>query len=199
MKLLFQNIDITCLIDAQTVNRRDNENRPERRIPCSMLDFGAARRFDPERIEAFPTLVTATLDEDQDAVEAAAISVGYLSPEDDPEYRQAVVDMVTTAAEPARAGRLGSALTVAAPALASVSRAPSAAALSVFGGFFGGSAELLALVGGSASLKAMTVRMLRAHTISGRRSCPARKLTAAKKSLRVGCAQSTIKISELKH
>ena len=104
MKLLFQNIDITCLIDAQTVNRRDNENRPERRIPCSMLDFGAARRFDPERIEAFPTLVTATLDEDQDAVEAAAISVGYLSPEDDPEYRQAVVDMVTTAAEPSSGG-----------------------------------------------------------------------------------------------
>lgn len=103
MKLLFQNIDITCLIDAQTVNRRDNENRPERRIPCSMLDFGAARRFDPERIEAFRTLITATLDEDQDAVEAAAISVGYLSPEDDPEYRRAIVDMVTTAAEPARA------------------------------------------------------------------------------------------------
>ena len=69
----------------------------------ALLDFGAVRRFDPERIEAFRTLITATLDEDQDAVEAAAISVGYLSPEDDPEYRRAIVDMVTTAAEPARA------------------------------------------------------------------------------------------------
>lgn len=46
---------------------------------------------------------TATLNEDRSEVKAAAMSVGYLSPEDDPEYRRTIVDMVTTAAEPARA------------------------------------------------------------------------------------------------
>jgi len=67
-----------------------------------LLDFGAARRFDAALVEAFRTLVDASLGGDESAVERAAMAVGYLGPEDAPAYRRAVVDMVSIAAEPAR-------------------------------------------------------------------------------------------------
>jgi predicted unusual protein kinase regulating ubiquinone biosynthesis (AarF/ABC1/UbiB family) len=67
-----------------------------------LLDFGATRRFAPDLVDAFRTLVEASLGDSENAVEQAAQAVGYLAPEDAPAYRRAVVDMVSVAAEPAR-------------------------------------------------------------------------------------------------
>ena len=67
-----------------------------------LLDFGATRRFTPDLVEDFRTLVEASLGDSGDAVERAAQDVGYLGSDDTPAYRRAVVDMVSVAAEPAR-------------------------------------------------------------------------------------------------
>jgi predicted unusual protein kinase regulating ubiquinone biosynthesis (AarF/ABC1/UbiB family) len=67
-----------------------------------LLDFGATRRFDPALVEAFRTLIDASLGDDEKAVERAAMNVGYLAPEDAPAYGRAVLEMVSIAAEPAR-------------------------------------------------------------------------------------------------
>jgi predicted unusual protein kinase regulating ubiquinone biosynthesis (AarF/ABC1/UbiB family) len=67
-----------------------------------LLDFGAARRFAPERVDAFRSLIAASFDEDKSAVESAAMAVGYLSPADPAAVRRAIVQMVYIATEPAR-------------------------------------------------------------------------------------------------
>jgi predicted unusual protein kinase regulating ubiquinone biosynthesis (AarF/ABC1/UbiB family) len=67
-----------------------------------LLDFGATRRLQPQRVEAFRTLIAASLGQDRAAVEAAAMAVGYLAPQDPPAYRRGIVDLVENAAEPAR-------------------------------------------------------------------------------------------------
>jgi predicted unusual protein kinase regulating ubiquinone biosynthesis (AarF/ABC1/UbiB family) len=67
-----------------------------------LLDFGATRRFNPELVEAFRVLIDASLGADDNELERAAIDVGYLATDDVPDYRRAVVDMVSIAAEPAK-------------------------------------------------------------------------------------------------
>jgi len=67
-----------------------------------LLDFGATRRFAPDLVDAFRTLVEASLGDSKDAVEQAAQAVGYLGSDDTPAYGRAVVEMASTAAEPAR-------------------------------------------------------------------------------------------------
>jgi predicted unusual protein kinase regulating ubiquinone biosynthesis (AarF/ABC1/UbiB family) len=67
-----------------------------------LLDFGATRRFQPALVEAFRTLIDASLGDEENRVQRAAMDVGYLAPEDAPAYQRAVVDMVSVAAEPAR-------------------------------------------------------------------------------------------------
>jgi predicted unusual protein kinase regulating ubiquinone biosynthesis (AarF/ABC1/UbiB family) len=67
-----------------------------------LLDFGATRRFDPALVDAFRMLIDASLGDSESDVERAAMDVGYLAPEDAPACRQAIVDMISIAAEPAR-------------------------------------------------------------------------------------------------
>jgi predicted unusual protein kinase regulating ubiquinone biosynthesis (AarF/ABC1/UbiB family) len=68
-----------------------------------LLDFGATRRFDPELVDAFRELINASIGTDENELDRAAIDVGYLATDDMPDYRRTVVDMVSIAAEPARA------------------------------------------------------------------------------------------------
>ncbi len=69
-----------------------------------LLDFGATRRLGRERVDALSRLLCATLDVDRTGVAAAAVEVGYLGAGDDGAYREAVVDLLCLAAEPARVG-----------------------------------------------------------------------------------------------
>jgi predicted unusual protein kinase regulating ubiquinone biosynthesis (AarF/ABC1/UbiB family) len=67
-----------------------------------LLDFGAVRRYGPARIAAFRRLLRAGLGDDRQALEAALADLGYLAPEDPAAYRRAILDIVETAAAPAR-------------------------------------------------------------------------------------------------
>jgi predicted unusual protein kinase regulating ubiquinone biosynthesis (AarF/ABC1/UbiB family) len=67
-----------------------------------LLDFGAARRYEPARIDAFRRLLRTGLGDDRHALETSLTELGYLHPEDPAAYRGAVVDIIETAAEPAR-------------------------------------------------------------------------------------------------
>ncbi len=67
-----------------------------------LFDFGAARRFDRDRVEAFRSLVCASLADDGRAIAEAAEAVGYLAPADTDAYRRAVSDLIATATAPAR-------------------------------------------------------------------------------------------------
>jgi predicted unusual protein kinase regulating ubiquinone biosynthesis (AarF/ABC1/UbiB family) len=67
-----------------------------------LLDFGATRRYDPDRIDGFRRLLRAGLGDDRHALEEAVSEVGYLDPADPAAYRQAVLDIIETAAGPAR-------------------------------------------------------------------------------------------------
>jgi predicted unusual protein kinase regulating ubiquinone biosynthesis (AarF/ABC1/UbiB family) len=67
-----------------------------------LLDFGAARRYDPSRIHAFRRLLRAGVGDDRRVLESAVTELGYIAPEDPAAYREAVVDIVRMATEPAR-------------------------------------------------------------------------------------------------
>jgi predicted unusual protein kinase regulating ubiquinone biosynthesis (AarF/ABC1/UbiB family) len=67
-----------------------------------LLDFGAVRRYEPARVVAFRRLLRAGLGADRRALEAALAGLGYLAPEDPPAYRRVILDVIETAAAPAR-------------------------------------------------------------------------------------------------
>lgn len=68
-----------------------------------LLDFGATRPYAQDWIDAFRRLLHAALAGDRAGIGAAATEVGYLGTGDDGAYREAVVDLIGLAAEPARA------------------------------------------------------------------------------------------------
>lgn len=65
-----------------------------------LLDFGALRHYEPSQLEALRTLLDACLSGQNDELEAAAISVGYLGEDKSQGYRRAVVKLLQTASEP---------------------------------------------------------------------------------------------------
>ena len=67
-----------------------------------LLDFGATRAYAPGWIEAFRHLLRTALRGDRPGIGAAATEVGYLGASDDGAYRDAVVELIHLAAEPAR-------------------------------------------------------------------------------------------------
>jgi predicted unusual protein kinase regulating ubiquinone biosynthesis (AarF/ABC1/UbiB family) len=69
-----------------------------------LLDFGATRPYQRPWIDAFRRLLRAALAGDRTGIGAAATEVGYLGAGDDGAYREAVIDLIGIAAEPARAG-----------------------------------------------------------------------------------------------
>jgi predicted unusual protein kinase regulating ubiquinone biosynthesis (AarF/ABC1/UbiB family) len=67
-----------------------------------LLDFGATRIYPPARRDAMRNLLLATVEGRDDDVARAAIQVGYLAEDDPQRYRQAFVELLRIAAEPAR-------------------------------------------------------------------------------------------------
>jgi predicted unusual protein kinase regulating ubiquinone biosynthesis (AarF/ABC1/UbiB family) len=67
-----------------------------------LLDFGAVRRYEPERMTALRGLLTAALAGDDTVIQEAAVAVGYLRADDPRPMRDGVLGLIKTAAEPAR-------------------------------------------------------------------------------------------------
>ena len=67
-----------------------------------LLDFGATRSYSPEGMAALRRLMQAALRGDRHGIGAAAAEVGYLGQGDEGAYRDAVVQLIYLAAEPAR-------------------------------------------------------------------------------------------------
>jgi predicted unusual protein kinase regulating ubiquinone biosynthesis (AarF/ABC1/UbiB family) len=67
-----------------------------------LLDFGATRSYSSEGMAALGRLMQAALRGDRPAIGAAAAEVGYLGEGDVGAYRDAVVQLIYLAAEPAR-------------------------------------------------------------------------------------------------
>ena len=67
-----------------------------------LLDFGAARVNTAERGASFSRLLEAALADDWEALTRAACEVGYVEAGDDFNARMAIIDLVQTAATPAR-------------------------------------------------------------------------------------------------
>lgn len=75
--------------------------QPQDRIV--LLDFGATRVYPVERRRAFARLMLAGMHNETGELEKAAIEVGYLGAEDDESYRDAILQLLRMATEPARA------------------------------------------------------------------------------------------------
>lgn len=67
-----------------------------------LLDFGAVRRFEPERVAIFRDLMRATLSGERDAMHRAAIAVGYMREDTAAHHRDQILDMMEIAAAPLR-------------------------------------------------------------------------------------------------
>jgi len=67
-----------------------------------LLDFGAARSYPPEQTSAWRRLFAAAMERDTESVIGAAEEIGYIAPDDPGEYREAMVDLLLDAMEPAR-------------------------------------------------------------------------------------------------
>lgn len=65
-----------------------------------LFDFGASRRYPPQRRQAFERLILHTMNVERDAIELAAEEVGYLRHSDPEPYRDLVVQLISTACEP---------------------------------------------------------------------------------------------------
>jgi predicted unusual protein kinase regulating ubiquinone biosynthesis (AarF/ABC1/UbiB family) len=68
-----------------------------------LLDFGATRHYSEQKQQALRDLLAACIDGDDGDVQHAAVDVGYLGDEDPAAYRRAIIDLLRTATEPARA------------------------------------------------------------------------------------------------
>jgi predicted unusual protein kinase regulating ubiquinone biosynthesis (AarF/ABC1/UbiB family) len=69
-----------------------------------LLDFGAVREYPEPETAALRQLLSAAVANDRRAVLESAESVGYLADADPTGFRDAIADLVLTAAEPARHG-----------------------------------------------------------------------------------------------
>jgi len=69
-----------------------------------LLDFGATRTFPQPLVEAFRKLLRAGRQGDRAGIEAAALEIGYLSPEMDAAHRSRLVDLFVMSMEPLHRG-----------------------------------------------------------------------------------------------
>lgn len=67
-----------------------------------LLDFGATRIFDVQRIKAYRRLMTAGMHEDADMLEQAALDIGYFSTSMKPAHKRLVLKILMQASEPLR-------------------------------------------------------------------------------------------------
>jgi hypothetical protein len=67
-----------------------------------LLDFGATRIFDVQRIKAYRRLMTAGMREDSAALEQAALDIGYFSTKMKPAHKRLVLKILMQASEPLR-------------------------------------------------------------------------------------------------
>jgi predicted unusual protein kinase regulating ubiquinone biosynthesis (AarF/ABC1/UbiB family) len=67
-----------------------------------LLDFGAVRSYPYDRRQALQNLLQACLAEDERLMSETAESVGYLTPEDPPAYREQVIALLYLVCEPLR-------------------------------------------------------------------------------------------------
>jgi predicted unusual protein kinase regulating ubiquinone biosynthesis (AarF/ABC1/UbiB family) len=67
-----------------------------------LLDFGATRRYGTRCMKGLRRLIGAAVRGDRVAIEAQAIELGYLRPDEAASCRDALVNMIATVAEPAR-------------------------------------------------------------------------------------------------
>jgi predicted unusual protein kinase regulating ubiquinone biosynthesis (AarF/ABC1/UbiB family) len=70
-----------------------------------LLDFGATREYSPESCGQLRRLIVAAIRGDRAALADAAEAVGYLGAGDPRAYRETILDLLDSAAEPARANR----------------------------------------------------------------------------------------------
>lgn len=89
---------------VQTDGNFANYRYDAARDRIGLLDFGATRRYPAERIDGFRRLIAAAARWDRRGIESHAIRLGYLRPDEAPEYRAAMIEMIATVAEPARLG-----------------------------------------------------------------------------------------------
>ncbi len=71
-------------------------------MQVQLLDFGAVRGYSIERRERLRKLIASCLEQDESGMAEAARSVGYLSTEDPPEYRDQVMALLGLVSEPLR-------------------------------------------------------------------------------------------------
>jgi hypothetical protein len=67
-----------------------------------LVDFGALRAYSPERAGVLRGLLGAAVAADRSELFAGALAAGYIDESDPAEYRNAVLDLMLDAAEPAR-------------------------------------------------------------------------------------------------
>ena len=67
-----------------------------------LLDFGATRRYSGDVIDGFRQLMRAAITGNTSTIETHALELGYLREDDAAPYRQALCEMISTVAEPAR-------------------------------------------------------------------------------------------------
>ena len=67
-----------------------------------LLDFGATRRFEAAFVGHFARMTRAVIDGEREEIAREAVRIGYLAPEDGPERREAVVDVILLVCEPLR-------------------------------------------------------------------------------------------------
>ena len=68
----------------------------------ALLDFGATRSFDPDRVSAYRRLMKAGMASDAAAMEQAAMAIGYFDKDMKPAHRRLVLDILMAASEPLR-------------------------------------------------------------------------------------------------
>ncbi len=69
-----------------------------------LLDFGATRHYSRNRVSDLRALLTACIDGADADLSAAAVAVGYLTPDDPAPYRRAVIDLLRLVTTPLRGG-----------------------------------------------------------------------------------------------
>ncbi|MFN3526425.1 MAG: ABC1 kinase family protein, partial [Paracoccus sp. (in: a-proteobacteria)] len=67
-----------------------------------LLDFGATRSFSDDVAPAFRRLLNAALEDDRDAIRAAAIQIGYFREDTAPDHQAMLLDMMELAFQPLR-------------------------------------------------------------------------------------------------
>ncbi len=87
---------------VQTDPNFSNYRYAQGSMQVQLLDFGAVRGYSIERRESLRKLIASCLEQDESGMAEAARSVGYLSTEDPPEYRDQVMALLGLVSEPLR-------------------------------------------------------------------------------------------------